>query len=138
MCMIEGCDERASVWRESTQKACKQHVCGECHRHIEPGEVYHRVWAVSSDGPFDGKWCAHCDVAKEWLWKNCGGSLLCGVMEDISDHVQEYRGEAVCVARLKRIEIGARRKWRVERGMRKGQLMPIPQLPAALEPKHVH
>lgn len=126
----------ASVWNETTQKARKPHKCGECGREIEPGELYVRVWAIGSEGPFQGKWCAHCDVGKDWLWENCSGSLLGGVIEDLEEHVRDYRGRAVCVPRLHRICIGAARSWRVERGPRAGQLMPIPVLPAKLEPQH--
>lgn len=127
MCMIEGCDDRASVWHESYQRAKKEHKCGECHRAIAIGEKYWRVWAVGSDGPFRGKWCDHCGVAQEWLQKECGGSLLGGVHEDISEHLEEYRGQKL--RRLKVLDIGMRRKWRIKRGPRAGLLMPVPQLP---------
>ena len=138
MCMVDGLDDRASVWNESSQKARKPHKCEECNRVIEVGEVYCRVWAISGDGPFTAKWCAHCDVAKDWLWENCGGSVISAVQEDIQEHISDYRGDAICVPRLKRLDVGMSRKWRVARGPRKGHLMPIPRLPAKLEPKHAH
>lgn len=134
MCMIEGCDERAHVWEESQQKARKEHKCGECRRVIAVGETYWRVWAISSDGPFTGKWCEHCNVAKEWLWKECGGSLLSGVREDIAEHLDEYRGQKL--RRLKVLDIGMRRQWRIRRGPRIGALMPLPQLPPLFDAAH--
>lgn len=134
MCMIEGCDERASIWNEREQRARKPHKCCECGRQIEAGEVYVYLWAKSSDGPFTGRWCAHCDVAQKWLWENCSGSLLSGVIEDCREHVDEYSGEAACIPALARIVVGAGRKWRVRRGPRAGQLMPIPRMPGRLEP----
>lgn len=123
--MIEGCDERAHVWHESLQRARKTHKCGECNRTIAPGENYWRVWAINIDGPFKGKWCEHCNVGKEWLWKNCGGSLLSGVEEDIHEHVEEYRRMD-----LARLDVGMRRQWR--RFKRTG-LLPVPALPRPLQ-----
>jgi hypothetical protein len=123
--MIEGCDERAHVWHESQQRAKKPHKCGECGRAIAVGELYWRVWAVSSDGPFKGKWCEHCNIAKRWLWVNCGGSLLAGVAEDIHEHVEEYRRPD-----LARLDVGMRRRWRA---FRREGLLPVPRMPKPLE-----
>ena len=125
MCMIEGCDERAHVWHESRQRAKKEHKCGECRRAIAVGEHYWRVWAISVDGPFNGKWCEHCNVAKEWLWVNCGGSLLSGVEEDIAQHVEEYRRMD-----LARLDVGMRRRWRA---FKRPGLLPVPPLPRPIK-----
>lgn len=138
MCMIDyadGCNEFSST---TAHRARKQHKCDECRRFIEPGETYtYHSWKF--DGDFStSKTCQHCQVACDWLSTNCGGYLVLGVYEDIQEHVSEYRGDAVCVPRLKRLELGMQRKWQIRRGPRKGQLMPIPQQPAKLEPKHAH
>jgi len=134
MCMADDAD-LAHVWQERSQKARKPHKCGECGRTIEIGEKYCSVWAVGSDGPFQGKWCAHCDVAKDWLWSNCSGSLLGGVIEDCREHVSEYAGQAACIPALARIVIGAGRGWRIQRGPRTGQLMSVPTEPGPLQPR---
>jgi hypothetical protein len=122
--MIDVCAERSHVWHESEQRAKKPYKCGECGRDIAVGENYWRVWAVSSEGPFKGKWCAHCNVAKEWLWKNCGGSLLYGVAEDIREHVDEYQRMD-----LARLDVGMRRSWRA---FKRPGLLPVPRMPRAI------
>lgn len=137
MCMIDDID-RAELWQESTAKARKQHVCGECGRFIKPGETYHKVWGVGDGDAFSGKWCEHCNVAKDWLWENCSGSILGQVIEDCREHVHEYKRHADCIPALARICAGASRHWTVKYGPHKGQLMPVPALPAKLEPNHVH
>lgn len=134
MCMIDDCC-RAELWSESRAKARKEHRCGECGRTIKRGETYCKVFGVQDGDPFAGKWCAHCNVAKNWLWTNCGGSLLGAVIEDCESHVQEYGRLADCIPALARICVGARRKWTVRRGPSIGQLMPIPEQPAKLEPR---
>ena len=125
MCMVEGCDEMASVWQESTRKARKPHKCIECGREIAVGERYVYLWAKGADGPFTGKWCLQCDVAKEWLWKNCSGSILSAVREDIGQHVEEYQRMD-----LARLYVGMRRRWR--RFHKPGLLPPMP-LPRPIE-----
>ena len=124
MCMIDG-GELAELWIESTAKARKPHKCCECGRTIQPGEVYHKVFGVQRGDPFRGKWCAHCDVAKTWLWDNCGGSMLTMVEEDIREHVGEYQRMD-----LARLSVGMRICW--QRIRREG-LMPIPKLPAPIK-----
>lgn len=123
MCMIDGGD-RAEVWVESTQKARKEHRCGECGRTISPGEVYHKVFGVQDGDPFSGKWCSHCNVAKDWLWENCGGSILGMIEEDIREHVEEY--SRMDIARL---AVGMGRDWQRFHG----GLMPLPKLPRPLK-----
>lgn len=134
MCMVEGLDERASVWNETQRRARKEHQCIECGRKIAVSETYWYLWATGSDGPFTGKWCKHCNVAKEWLWKECGGSVLSCVGEDIHEHIDEYRGQPL--RRLKILDIGIWRGWKIKRGPRKGQLMPIPKLPPLFDAAH--
>ena len=137
MCMIEDCDERFTVYRSPEQRQSRRdRKCHECGRPIVKGEHY---WSAA--GLYDGGWdthdcCEHCRVACQWLEQNCSGFLWHSVLEDIADHVQYYRGRAHCIPRLKRIEIGMERRWRVRRGPRAGQLMPVPALPGTLAPKN--
>jgi hypothetical protein len=49
MCNIGDC-VMADLYRESTPKARKQHVCCECGATIDPGETYQRV-----EGMWDGR-----------------------------------------------------------------------------------
>jgi hypothetical protein len=122
--MIEG-GERAELWTESTMTARKPHKCCECHRTIKPGETYHRVFGKQDGDRFFDKWCTHCDVAKQWLWTNCGGSMLTMIEEDIHEHVNEYRRMD-----LARLDVGMRRGWK---RVRREGLMPIPKLPRPIE-----
>jgi len=137
--MIDSCDE-FNEWGDTrtVKRARKSHKCTECGRQIQAGESY-RVHTWIYDGQFDSsKSCAHCMVAEDWLTENCSGYLIHGVWEDINEHCQEYQGRAKCIARLARIKIGMERDWQIRRGPRKGQLMPVPQLPAKLEPNLHH
>lgn len=137
MCMIDD-GEKAELWSERWRTARKPNRCDECRRPIAAGERYVYLFGKQEGDVFTGRWCAHCDVAKEWLWENCSGSMLTMVIEDIQHHVEDYRGHAACVPRLHRIVLGASRHWIVKRGPRAGQLMPLPKPPANLEPKHAH
>lgn len=123
MCMIDD-GERAEVWCESTAKARKPHTCEECGRTIQRGETYHKVWGKQEGDTFTGKWCTHCNVAKDWLWENCGGSLLTCIEEDIDEHVREYKRMD-----LARLAVGMHRDWQRFHG----GLMPIPKLPAPIK-----
>lgn len=121
MCQIDYCDERVLVLSENIRQARKEHKCAECNRAIEPGEKY-LVESYIYDGEFTmHKTCTHCQVARDWLAKECGGWLYSGVYEDIREHVSEgcY---GLPVARL---AAGMRRRWR----LRDQKLMPIPRLP---------
>jgi len=138
MCMIEDADGYNEWSGESSHVARKTHKCGECHRQIEPGERYY-VMKWKYDGQFDtSNICAHCRVAGTWLEENCSGFLVCMIEDDIAEHVTEYRGRSKCVARLKRLKVGMERHWKIKRGPRAGQLMPLPQLPSKLEPNLAH
>ena len=50
------------IW-SSRPKARKQHVCENCGRVIDRGEVYKRLRALDEDGdPYTWKECAHCSA----------------------------------------------------------------------------
>lgn len=139
MCMIEYADDAYTLYNGPTiVRGRKDYRCQECGRSIPKGEAHY-----TASGLFEGQWertrmCAHCHVGANWLQENCSGFMHSMVREDIHEHVVEYRRTATCVPRLKRIEIGMSRKWLIRHGPRKGQLMPLPQLPAKLEPTHHH
>lgn len=138
MCMIDNADGYNEFNYVVRRSARKDHKCNECGRTILKLETYEYTSSLF-DGEFSSsKMCCHCSVAAEWLKNNCGGYLTCGIIEDIEDHIDEYRGVAVCVPRLQRLKIGMKRRWTIMRGPNKGNLMPIPKLPVRLEPKHAH
>lgn len=122
MCMIDGADSDAQVQHAYTvKKSRKPCKCTECRREIPVGDTYYRVEMVMEGGWHTFRVCTHCQVATEWLRKECGGYLLEGVLEDISEHVQEYRSMP-----LAKILVGMKRKWRALRG---DGLMPLPEMP---------
>src|SRR5665213_2830283 len=109
MCRIDDCDERWEWWDTSFRKARKPYKCEECHGPIVVGETYEYTVA-KYDGHLDVyRTCAHCQVAKAWLYANCGGALVSEVIEEIKEHAEEYPRLALP---LLRIVAGARRKWR--------------------------
>lgn len=119
MCRIKDFDERASLWNETTRKAKKDYRCEECYRTIAAGERYVYLWAKGDDGSFTCRWCLQCDVAKEWLHANCGGSIITEVAEEIQEHVEEYHRMD-----LARLAVGMRRQWR--RFKSPGLIPPMP------------
>lgn len=136
MCMFEGADGYNTFSSSSNPKARKQHRCNECRRTIEIGERYcYYAWLFEGDFGVS-KTCLHCQVAGEWLQQNCGGYLVGSVLEDIEEHVHEYhyKPAPACIPRLMRLRTGMRQKWLIKRGPSAGKLMPIPTLPALLEP----
>jgi hypothetical protein len=121
MCMIDDCDERSTVLGESHPVARKKHKCGECRRVIEPGERYLAESLLFEGEVSTHKTCAHCEVARDWLARECGGWIYSGVAEDIREHVTSgYYGMAVA-----RMAVGMSWKWRGKNG----ELFPVPSLP---------
>lgn len=107
MCMIDGADDGPNEFSNTvTRRAKKEHKCNECRRAILIGERYtYHSWKF--DGDFaTAKVCGHCQIACDWLSTNCGGFVMDAVREDIQEHVSDYRGRAICIPRLKRIEVG--------------------------------
>lgn len=88
MCMYDD-SSGWKVYHESTRRAAKPHICGECHREIAKGETYENVSGLPYDG--DG-WptfhtCAHCVEAKRWLLRACRGYMFGMVREDLWEHI---------------------------------------------------
>jgi hypothetical protein len=116
MCMIDDGTDRCATLMDKWQKARKAHRCGECGRVISAGEQY-RIFRGASDGSaFTHKTCAHCQVACDWLKRECDGYTFGYALEDIADHeTSEYPELAGLVA-------GMKAQWKTTTG----DLMPIP------------
>lgn len=127
MCSID--DAEHFVIEESGHRnARKPHVCSECRRQIEIGETYY--WSrglMSGDGWWKTKQCAHCEVGKDWLTKECGGWCFDMVREEVHEHAEDYRSFG-----LYRLSVGANRKWQRFDG---AGLMPIPKMPPLSSPE---
>lgn len=122
MCMLDHADGQVTPLGDPERPVAKAaHRCAECRRVIEPGERYLReryMW----DGEFTlHKTCAHCEVARDWLWKECGGWLYGGIEEDIREHCFGH-GYGMGLYRL---AVGMAWKWRTPRG----RLLPVPAVP---------
>lgn len=133
MCMADDA-EACTFWNSTWRRARKMYKCGECGRTILYGEHYlYMAWLF--DGDFStSRMCAHCHVAAEWLMKNCGGWLAWGIREDVQEHVDEYAYLGWrYLAGLGRLTIGMRRKWKIQHGMRTGELMKLPKLPPTID-----
>lgn len=107
MCAVDFADP-ADLWNHETRTARKPHPCSDCARTIEPGERYmHHTWL------YDGRWdrakqCRHCVALGDWMEVLCGGYLVGGLMEELTEHWDEgYRSFAVG-----RWMIHMRRRWR--------------------------
>lgn len=129
MCAIDDCDERVEVFQAVDRVGRKEHRCSECRRPIVPGEKYHYEFGKLEGEPVTYRTCSHCMIAREWLRKNCGGWIYEGVIEDISEHAQQYPDLA---QPLSAIVSRAKQKW-LSIG---GQLMPVPDMPPAIEIHH--
>lgn len=129
MCRIDDCDERVEVFQEYDRVGRKEHRCSECRRTIAAGEKYHYEFGKLEGDPVTYRTCSHCMVARQWLRANCGGWIYEGVIQEICDHAVEYPDIA---APLKSIVSGANAKW-LSTG---GNLMPVPDMPPAIEIHH--
>lgn len=123
MCMVDYNDDPATELAKNHPVARKQHKCSECRRIIQPGEHYLNE-RIAYDGSCSTyKTCSHCEVARTWLARQCGGWIFGSVAEDIHEHASERRyGFGV-----KKLSIGIGRKWtRVD-----GTPWPVPNLTKA-------
>jgi hypothetical protein len=90
MCLIENDDERSSFDREKLRKARKEHKCHECSKKIEKGQNYKEIVSCYEGSFYLRKHCTTCDMAADWLSKNCGGWVYDHIVDDVLDHVSEY------------------------------------------------
>lgn len=123
MCRVDGWDQVALL-TNACRKSRKQHVCDECYRFIVFGEKYRYETYATEGTVYVHKTCAHCQVGRDWLVKNCGGYIYGEVLDEVHEHADEYpdlRGAlgAACA--------GMKTKWAVD-----GALMPVPDMPPAI------
>jgi hypothetical protein len=128
MCMIDAGEGCCIVLHERHQRARKGHSCSECGRAIRAGEQYmveRTIWEGSASTV---KTCRHCQVARKWLQKECGGWIYGGVYEDISEHAwdESYYGVGV-----KMLSVGMSRSWT----KKNGDLWRVPSVPKIPERK---
>lgn len=127
MCMIDACDERFRLFiKTPINKSRKDYKCWECSRTIRRGEPYLRIRSLDGEsGWHTNHICQHCQVAIEWLTKNCGGVVVGMVGDDIEEHVEEYGDFG-----LARLRYGIRYQWTRRKT---GKPMPVPRMPRTLE-----
>ena len=121
MCRIDYAEGRAAVLHKRLQTARKEHRCSECRRAISPGENYTVERTVFEGSASTHKTCEHCMVARDWLWKECGGFIYGECAEDMMEHAAEGYGFRVAA-----IAVGMDRQWR----RKNGALMPVPKMPS--------
>lgn len=99
----------------SKPKARTQHVCSDCGRIIDPGEVYRRGVCFDDD--------------TAWTWKDCAHCLATLHMYDLAwdgeynaDCFYEWSTDGAQDLVELRAQAGYRMKWRT----RSGRLLPIP------------
>lgn len=117
MCLIDG-SEATIVYTYAERKARKAHVCGECERMIEKGEVYEYYTGLYDFGWTEAKTCLHCLSARRWLEKACNGYVFEQVHYDLIDHWHDC--EYYRTPWLARAIFGMQHKW-----MRRGERMDV-------------
>ena len=65
-----------SVYRATVATARKPHVCVECRRRIEPGEIYEYVWGVWSGDPASIHTCAECFEVRAELFETMPSGMV--------------------------------------------------------------
>lgn len=126
MCRVDG-DSEAAVWQTDQRVARTAHRCGECRRVILAGEPYEYHHWVSADGCGDHKVCSHCAVLANWIMRECGGTVMHELIEDIEEHATEYHR-----ADLAALASTARGHWKWADSPSGYLGVPIPILPEPL------
>lgn len=119
MCRVEQADW-ATFQNVTNPRARKEHRCGECRRTIPVGEQYERT-----SGLYDSKWdvyctCQHCQRARLWLERECGGWVYTEVCEELIEHWQE--DELYRSFWLAHVIAGMKHRWHDGR-------LPVPEQP---------
>ncbi len=91
------CDyEPASAYVKTTHKAKKQHKCYECHRAINQGEVYEKVWGIWEGDAVTVKTCQRCLDLRDYITAHvpcfCIGHG--NVNDDAIETAREYAHES--------------------------------------------
>lgn len=119
MCRIEQADDGKMV-TALDRRARKEHRCSECRRTIHPAEHYELVRGLWDDRWDAYKTCTHCQVARSWLERECGGWVYTEVFDELIEHWEEdliYRSFW-----LARVIAGMKHRWHDGR-------IPVPDLP---------
>lgn len=90
-CIYVGSYDASKFYKAGTQIARKEHLCSECGRIINKGELYEK--AVGKwDGRLDSfKTCNDCLSVRDNFF--CNGFYHEGLWEDLDDHIREYNGD---------------------------------------------
>lgn len=119
MCSIDY-DYAVTVLTDQSRTARKDHKCGECGRLIKKGEKY-RYISFTGDEFGYSKACAHCEQARHWLNKHCGGWKFGGLHEELTEHFFDGYTEDF----LGRLVVSIRRGWKK---FKSDELMEIPNI----------
>jgi len=87
-----GTEDYPEVENVTTPVARKEHLCGECHRKIYPGETYERRFIVFMGDPETQKLCGDCrDLMRRFF-----DSLRdAGLQHELSFYTGELRGAII-------------------------------------------
>lgn len=107
-------DEPPSLYRRELRTARKEHRCHECHRKIQPGERYERVFGIWSGDTDVFNTCPHCLALRDhvdahipcFCWNH--GNMLDEAESVIADYLHESPELAAEVATLRAAIDGAR------------------------------
>jgi hypothetical protein len=126
VCYCDCDDDPPSVMRDENHKARKEHKCSECGRTIAIGEIYRHIWGVWNGDSHTFWWCSHCIAGQQAAaaLTDCDCYCFGGLWDQFWEDCRDHKSFA-----LYRLLIGEQRKWRIRRGPRAGQLMPIPLVP---------
>lgn len=109
MCRVDYCDDYVTEMSTSTPRARKEHVCTECRRVVQPGELYERIVMLFEGDMVTAKTCMECVEARKWLDEQCGGFIYGQVLDELEEH---WTDEPVLRSwRLARLIVGMRHKW---------------------------
>lgn len=129
MCRVDDWDYSTPVYDIDHRHARKEHRCDECYRTILAGEPYDYHHWVSPDGCGHHKLCSHCAVLMVWISRDCGGTILGELIEDIEEHATEYhRSDLAWLATQARLQ------WRLIDGPWPGIQIPALPLPITSAP----
>jgi len=130
------CDDNYMVTGGSmTHKARKVHKCCECRRKIDVGELYERTSGLWRDSGFASfKTCAHCAATRDYAREIAPKDVcFCPAFGELTNEINELIQYSIFDGGygLARLYHAAHHRWRYRRGLRKGQLMPVPCLTVA-------
>jgi len=89
-CIDIYCDDSIEVLREEIRTALKVHVCGECHRKIQPGEKYEYTAGKYESDFVVEKTCADCLSVRNAFF--CQHWYYRMVWEHLREHIHDMQG----------------------------------------------